>query len=410
MTPLRRNREFVLLQAGQLLSTAGTQATAIAYPLLVLALTHSPARAGAVGFASIVPYALFGLFAGVAADRWNRKRVMLAADAVRAIAIGSLVAALAIGHVTFVQIAVVAFVEGTGYVFFNIAEVGALRSVVPARQLPDAAAAEQARMSVVTLIGPSGGGALFGLGRMVPFLADVISYTASIGSLLAMRTPFQEEREREAMQLGRQIREGISFLWRHAFLRTGALMFAVDNFVFQALFLAFIVIAKRHGFSSGLIGGMIAVFGAVSLAGALAAPRIAKRLSTRTILVANQWLNAGFLLFLAFPSPYVLLASTLPVAFASPALNAVVIGYRTAVTPDHLVGRVSSVARNIALAAMPLGPLAAGFLLGSFSERASLLVFGAIAVAVALWSTLSPSIRKAPSLDELDDVQVSVAV
>jgi MFS family permease len=187
-------------------------------------------------------------------------------------------------------------------------------------------------------------------------------------------------------------------------------MFAVDNFVFQALFLAFIVIAKRHGFSSGLIGGMIAVFGAVSLAGALAAPRIAKRLSTRTILVANQWLNAGFLLFLAFPSPYVLLASTLPVAFASPALNAVVIGYRTAVTPDHLVGRVSSVARNIALAAMPLGPLAAGFLLGSFSERASLLVFGAIAVAVALWSTLSPSIRKAPSLDELDDVQVSVAV
>src|SRR5581483_321716 len=130
--PLRRNRDFVLLQAGQLLSTAGTQATAIAYPLLVLALTHSPARAGLVGFASILPYALFGLLAGVAADRWNRKRVMLAADGVRAIAIGSLVAALAVGHVTFAQIAAVAFVEGTAFVFFNIAEVGALRSVVPA--------------------------------------------------------------------------------------------------------------------------------------------------------------------------------------------------------------------------------------------------------------------------------------
>ncbi|HEY3584471.1 MAG TPA: MFS transporter, partial [Casimicrobiaceae bacterium] len=274
MTPLRKNREFVLLQAGQLLSTAGTQATAIAYPLLVLALTHSPARAGVVGFASVLPYALFGLFAGVAADRWNRKRVMLAADGIRALAIGSLVAALAIGHATFAQIAAVAFVEGTGFVFFKIAEVGALRSVVPPRQLPDAAAAEQARMSVVTLVGPSGGGALFGLGRMVPFLADVISYAASIGSILAMRTPFQEEREREPMRLRKQIREGISFLWSHAFLRTGALMFALDNFVFQGLFLIFIVVGKRQGLSSGLIGALIAVFGAASLAGALVAPRI----------------------------------------------------------------------------------------------------------------------------------------
>jgi hypothetical protein len=335
---------------------------------------------------------------------------MLAADGIRAIAIGSLVAALATGHAGFAQIAIVAFVEGTGFVFFNIAEVGALRSVVPARQLPDAAAAEQARMSVVTLVGPSAGGALFGLGRMVPFLADVISYTASIGSLLAMRTPFQEAREREPMQLRRQIREGISFLWSHAFLRTGALMFALDNFVFQGLFLMFIVVGKRQGLSSGVIGALIAVFGASSLAGALAAPRISKLLSMRTILVANQWANGAFVVFLLVPNVYVLVASVLPVAFASPALNAVVIGYRTAVTPDHLVGRVSSVARNIALFAMPLGPLAAGFLLGNVSERVTILCFAAIAFAVALWSTLSPSIRKAPSLDELEDLRPSAAM
>jgi MFS family permease len=134
--PLRKNRDFVLLQLGQAFSTAGSSATAIAYPLLVLALTHSPARAGVVGFANIAPYALFGLFAGVAADRMNRKRVMLAADGVRVLAIGSLVAVLAVHRLTFAQIAVVAFVEGTAFVFFNIAEVGALRSVVPGRQLP----------------------------------------------------------------------------------------------------------------------------------------------------------------------------------------------------------------------------------------------------------------------------------
>src|SRR5439155_576807 len=79
MAALWRNREFVLLQLGQLLSSAGTSSTTIAYPLLALALTHSPAKAGIISFARLIPYALFGLVAGLAADRWNRKRLRLAA-------------------------------------------------------------------------------------------------------------------------------------------------------------------------------------------------------------------------------------------------------------------------------------------------------------------------------------------
>ena len=71
--PLRRNRDFVLLQAGQFLSSAGTQATAIAYPLLVLALTHSAVKAGLVSFARTAPIALLAIPAGLAADRWNRR-------------------------------------------------------------------------------------------------------------------------------------------------------------------------------------------------------------------------------------------------------------------------------------------------------------------------------------------------
>src|SRR5205085_9590883 len=139
----------------------------------------------------------------------------------------------ALGRLAFAQVAVVAFLEGSAFVFFNIAEVGALRSVVPARQLPAAAAAEQARLSVVTLAGPPLGGVLFGLGRSLPFLADAISYAFSIGSLLRMRTPFQEARERDPAPLRTQIREGISWLWSHAYLRMSALIFAGDNFVFQ---------------------------------------------------------------------------------------------------------------------------------------------------------------------------------
>jgi MFS family permease len=401
--PLRRNRDFVLLQLGQGLSTLGSTSTYVAYPLLVLALTHSPAKAGVVGFANVLPYALFALLAGVVADRVDRKRLMIAMDLVRAAAMASIVAALAAGVLTFWQVAAVAFVEGSAFVFFNIAEVGALRSVVPARQLQEAAAAEQSRYAAVTLVGPSAGGALFGLGRSLPFLFDAISYAASILTLTSMRTPFQEARERDPAPLRRQIREGVSWLWSHAYLRTSALIFAGQNFAFSGIYLVFVVIAKRHGLSAAAIGALIAVFGVASLAGALAAPRIARALSMRAIMLGNQWLSSAIILCAFAPGPYVLLACVLPIAFVSPALNSVVVGYRTAITPDHLVGRVSSVARNLAQIASPLGPLIAGFLLGAYSSRMTLLVLGGISLVLAVWTTVSPSIRNAPSLSELDD-------
>jgi MFS family permease len=410
LTPLWRNRDFVLLQAGQLLSTIGSTSTQVAYPLLVLSLTGSPARAGAVGFAGTLPYALFGLFAGVAADRWNRKHVMVVMDVVRVLAMSAIVVGLAAGVLTFWHVMIVAFVEGSAFVFFNIAEVGALRSVVSRQQMPDAFAAEQARLSVVTLVGPPLGGALFGVARALPFLADAVSYAFSVGSLLWMRTPFQEQRQRDTAPLRTQIKEGITWLWHHTYLRTSALIFAGDNFVFQAIFLTFIVVARGEGITGGVIGAMIAAFGVSSLLGSLVAPRAAKLLSIRTIMLLNQWLNGLFVLYLLFPSPYVLVACVLPVAFVGPWLNSVVIGYRTAVTPDHLIGRVSSVARNIALLAQPLGPLVAGLLLGAFGDEVTVLVLALVCLALALVSTLSPAIRSSPSLDELADPTPSASL
>ena len=399
--PLRRNRDFILLQIGQLLSTTGTQATAIAYPLLVLATTHSPTKAGVVGFANIVPYALFGLFAGVASDRWNRKVLMLVSDGIRIAAIASLVVVLAFGHLSFAQIAIVAFVEGSAFVFFNIAEVGALRSVVTPVQLPDAAAAEQARYAVVTLVGPSLGGALFGLGRAVPFLVDAVSYVFSFLSLAAIRTPFQEEREVDSARMRTQIADGFRFLWQQPFLRTCALIFAGSNFTFQGIFLVFVVAAKRHGLSSFGIGLCIGLFGACALVGSVASPLISRLLSMRAVVIVNLWAAAAILAFVIWPNVYVLLAAVMPTAFLIPALNSVVIGYRTAVTPDRLIGRVSSVARNLALLGQPLGPLVAGLLISSYSPRVAVLVFTAACAALALWGTFSPSIRKAPSLSDL---------
>ena len=238
--PLRRNRDFILLQVGQLLSTTGTQATAIAYPLLVLAITHSPAKAGVVGFASIVPYALFGLLAGVAADRWNRKWLMLVTDGVRIVAIGSLVVALAAGHLTLRPDRDRRVRRGSAFVFFNIAEVGALRSVVPQSQLPDAAAAEQARYATVTLVGPLARRRALRARRAVPFLADGVSYVFSF-VLARSRFARRSRRARARHDAAAHADRGrvSAWLWQQPFLRTCAMIFAGTNFIFQAIFLVY---------------------------------------------------------------------------------------------------------------------------------------------------------------------------
>jgi MFS family permease len=401
--PLRRNRDFILLQVGQTLSTIGSQSTAIAYPLLTLAVTHSPAKAGLVGFALILPWPLFGFLAGVVADRSRRKRVMIATDSIRIVTVVSLIVTLALDRLSFAQIAVVAFVEGTMFVLFNVAEFGALRSIVPTHQLPVAVAAEQARYSTVALVAPPLGGTLYGLGRSLPWVANALAVLFSLGSLLAIRTPFQEDRdEAPESNLRSELAEGFRWLWGHAFFRACALLFTGSNLVYEGLFLIIIVVGKRQGLSSGEIGVLIAVFGLCSLVGSTASPRLQRLLSMKQIVISGFWLQLGIAAFIAKPNVYVLLAGSLPMALFLPTANATVIGYRVAVVPDRLTGRVNSVARTIALSGAPLGPLLAGLMLGSISPRATVAVFTGMLLVFAVLGTTNRAIRNAPSLSDLE--------
>ena len=401
MVPLNRNRDFVLLQLGQLLSNTGTQSTSIAYPLLVLAVTHSAAQAGLVAFARALPAVLFALPAGVAADRWNRKWLMIAADGMRVVAMGGLVAAISLHGASFGVIGIVAFVEGSGAALFSAAAAGALRAVVPIRQLPAAAGVQTGRQAVVTLGGPPLGGALFGIARTLPFVVDAISYAFSTLSLLAMRTPFQEEREPDVSSLRSRVAEGFHFLWGQPFLRTCAFLFGLTNFIGPGVLLSVVIIGKRQGLSGGAVGALIAAFGACLLLGSIVSPVVRRLLPVRAVLVLELWTWLGCSAFLIWPSVYVLAAGILPTAIAIPSTDSVVHGYRIAMTPDRLLGRSESVRSMISLLIAPLGPLTAGVLLGAASARATIAVFAATALVLALWGTLSSSIRAAPSLDQL---------
>src|SRR5947209_3562825 len=117
-TALWRNRDYVLLWSGQIVSAIGSQVSGLAFPLLVLALTGSAAQAGFVGAVRMLPYLFLSLPVGALIDRWNRKRVMILCDIGRTLAIASIPLAMAINHLTLVQLYLVSLIEGTLYVFF----------------------------------------------------------------------------------------------------------------------------------------------------------------------------------------------------------------------------------------------------------------------------------------------------
>lgn len=396
--PLRRNREFLLLQAGQLGSTVGSSSAAMAYPLVVLATTDSPLLAGTVVVARILPGVLFGLLGGVAADRYDRKFLMITSDVARAVAVGSLAVAILVDRLTFGHIVAVAVVEGSFSVLFGPAAMAALRSVVPAGQLPSAVSAQQARSATASLAGPPLGGALLGVGRAVPFVADAVSYAFSIVSLSLIRTPFQSRRRSGLPRRG--LREGWRFLWSQPFLRVTTFLYGLTNLVGPGVLLGIVVVGDRQGLSDWTIGALLAAFSAGILVGSALSGRVRRVLSRRAVLLLELCAWPLIAAFAVWPNAYVLAASILPVAVAIPVTDSVVVGHRLTITPDRLVGRVESVRSTIALALAPVGTLGAGFLLDAYPARVALLPFAAVALVLPVWAALSPALRTTSAQEE----------
>ena len=110
--------------------------------------------------------------------------------------------------------------------------------------------------------------------------------------------------------------------------------------------------------------------------------------------------------FVVWPNVYVLAASIVPTGLAIPSTDSVVHSASSGMTPDRLLGHVASVQTTIGLLIAPLGPLVAGLLLGATSDRATIAVFAAFGPVLAVWGTLSPSLRGAPSLEEITELPV----
>jgi MFS family permease len=166
---LWRNRDYLLLWGGQVISNIGNEVSTIAFPLLVLLVTGSPAQAGFISALRVLTYVLLVLPAGAIVDRWDRKRMMIICDTVRTLCLASIPVALIFGHLTLVQLYIAAFFEEVFGTFFNIAEGSCLPLVVEKEQLTEAMGKVQATTGIAALFGPPLGGVLFALRSLLPF-------------------------------------------------------------------------------------------------------------------------------------------------------------------------------------------------------------------------------------------------
>jgi predicted MFS family arabinose efflux permease len=387
----------MVLWSSQVVSTVGTRVTSIAFPLLVLAVTHSPAKAGVVGFAQTLPFLLLYLPAGAFIDRWDRKRTMLACDAGRAVAVGSIAITVALGWLSMAQVVVAALVEGSLFVLFDLAEGAALPQLVTEEQVPAAVAQNQAKTQGADVAGQPLGGVLFSTAWLLPFLADAVTYLVSFTALLFIRGPLQQPRAAQPARLKTEIAEGLGWVWRQPFLRAAVGVIGGINLVFNALTLVLIVRAKQLGASPALIGTMFAFVGAGGLLGSFVAPWVRRSFAARRVVVTVGWLwvaQTGVLV--ALPNALSLgIASGLR-SFAAPAFNVVVTSHLYQVTPDRLLGRVRSAARLVTWGSIPLGALAGGFLSSAFGAQTTLLILTGTMGAIAAAATLARGMRQLP--------------
>ena len=381
---LRRNRNFVVLWIGQGLSDTGGAASALAYPLLILALTGSPETAGLVGTIAAAVGVAARIPAGAVVDQLDRRRVMVGCDAVRMAGVGSLAAAVAAGHVWWPLVLLVACVDAIGGVLLDAAAYAVMPVVLADEQLEAGWASVQARGQASSIGGPPIGGALFDVARALPFVVDAVSYLISIASLGLLRGEFKTEVKSEA-RLHTRVREGFAHIWRTPVLRAFAIQTPLVNFAYTGVIFTVPVALRVHGVSGSVIGAVLITLSVGPLLGATIAAPISRRVPLQWLVTAIP-LSSTVLFGIAavlVPSPWMALPFA-GIGMLAPAANVALMARITRSVSGDLLGRIFS---NLQFCGWSLGaiaPLIAGVLVARTSGHIAIASFAAADVAAAI--------------------------
>lgn len=395
--PLWRQPDFMRLWGAQVSANLGGQASGVAYPLLVLAMTGSPQKASWVVVLHLLPFLILSLPVGAWVDRWDRRRLMLRCVAGRILAVLSLALALAFDRLSLPHLYIVAMLEGVFHVFVNIAGTAALPRVVPPGQLPAATAQNQAGYGASAVAGPALGAALYqGVHRAAPFMLDALCHGWAWWSLWRLRTPMAPVSRQTPRPLRTEVAEGLRWLWRERLVRDMALITSVINAVQAGMPLLLIVLARQQGASEAQVGAVLSCGGGGAVLGALVGPWVQRRVQFGPAVIALLGIEAAvFPLYALGTGPWSLGLVYGAIMFCAPIYNVVQFSHRLAMIPDGLQGRVNSSFRLVAMGLIPVGSAACGWLLEHRGTGTALWVLGSVWAGAALAAVLDPAVRNA---------------
>lgn len=395
--PLWRNRDYAGWWISSLISSLGSAMSQLAYPLLMLYATGSVARAGVVGACLNIGGLSTTLLGGALADRYSRRRLTITADLIQAVAVGTVVAAVAEGYVNVVHIGAVALIQGMCNGIGGAAMTPVLKRIVPPEQFPALSASKQGREMISRLAGPPLGGALFSIARWIPFLGDAISFLVSAVGVGMIRKPLGPDRDDEATAHAspwQSMREGFAYIRTSVYLRFIIVWSALTSALLGGIVLLVIALLKQRGGSPTTVGAVTALAAIGGLGGALVAPVLLKRVRSRTVVLSASWIIGPAVVGIAAaPRPWEIGVIAAFLVFLIVPLTVLLESYQLKIVPDALMGRVSSALSFGTSGLLWTAPLTAGVLADNFGVPTAMLVLSAAFVALALWSTLAPAVH-----------------
>ena len=372
IAPSRLGRSFRWLLAATIINNAGDGVVISAGPLLVASQTRDPFLVSMALLSEYLPVLLFGVLGGAAADRIDRRRMVVAVNVVRALVLAGLVVVIATGTVNIAVVLVVLFILGTAETFADSASSTLVPGLVSREDLGIANARMQGAFLLTNqLVTPPIGAFLFAAGIALPFATNAACF--ALGAVLISRVVTGvRDRPREGSGLRAEMVEGIRWLVAHPPMRTLALTIFTFNITYGAAWSVLVLYAgERLGMNEvgfGLLTTAVAIGGVIGIA---FYGRLERRFSLADIMRAGLVIETCTHLVLALTTSPAIALATLVVfgahAFVWGTTSTVV---RQRAVPDELVGRVTGVYRVAIVGGLVVGTPLGGLLARSYGITA----------------------------------------
>jgi MFS family permease len=392
--PLWRDRNFGIFWAGQTLSAAGDSFAYIAVPLLVLRATGSVAQMGLLTGVAGAASVCAGIAAGVLVDRLDRRTLLICCDLARMALYGLIPLAWAFGPQVWLLYLVLPACEAIGMVF-QVTYVTAVRNLVDADRITEANGLLFASAAAMGVAGPLLAGLVAGLlGPAAAVAFDAGSFALSAASAFLIRLRSQDRPEASAK--GRPWPEfiaGARFLWRHPVLRS--LTVVLSFYIFLTFGLTNVLIYYlRHdlGQSYAVVGVVLAVAAGGTVAGSMLVARLRRKIGFGASWITPVALGGVAIACIGVTRAIPVIAALAAAYLACEAVAGTCsMSLRQEVTPDHLLGRVTSAFWTIHIAPGPVGAVLLGWAAGRYGVGPVLITAGAgcsLLAAIALFTPI----------------------